>query len=488
MPEDALTPWPVDATPPNTLDIDAIERTHRGARENVVFMALNAHGKGMKTIASIGVPELRTMLPGFVDALLRDGYCTVNTFRPPYRDRAGRMAYRRKPDVHELCSCYSDLDCYKLGMNFLEGRAALDILVAQNVIPDPSVLVRSGRGLYAFWLLRPIVRPTRELLDLYDQTQRRLWQVLAPLGADPRALDACRPLRAPGSYHTKAKQRTHYTFNYEQNGAVLAYGLPELLDFLSVPVLSGGSDQARREHHARALPTITATPAGEPMPRGALVRVVGRLPGGRSPERYSARARVVDLCRIAEVRGGIAEGCRHFYLWRYAEALCAAGVRDRLELQARIAEVNEKVCRPPQTMAEVRDACRGASLPPPATSGQGWRQTRSDTIARELGVTSAEASALGLVSIMPTEEREARQAARRQARDDRQAIRDAQRQALKSILAEFKSGRHRRPGREHLAEEIAERTGHPVSGQTIGNWLRELGVKPNRRGRPRTRG
>ncbi|HEX7600616.1 MAG TPA: DNA-primase RepB domain-containing protein [Polyangiaceae bacterium] len=61
----------------------------------------------------------------------------------------------------------------------------------------PDILVRSGRGEHAYWLLAP-----GEPLEQFTPAQKRL---AAFYGSDPYVADLSRVMRLPGFYHRKAE-------------------------------------------------------------------------------------------------------------------------------------------------------------------------------------------------------------------------------------------------------------------------------------------
>ena len=68
-------------------------------------------------------------------------------------------------------------------------------------MPEPTLAISSGRGLYLLWLHSPIPRAA---LPRWTACQRGLWETLKPLGADRAALDAARVLRVVGTVHGRA--------------------------------------------------------------------------------------------------------------------------------------------------------------------------------------------------------------------------------------------------------------------------------------------
>jgi hypothetical protein len=104
-----------------------------------------------------------------------------------------------------LSELYADLDYYRIPR--LAGadprkvlELALEALVATG-IPEPSLAISSGRGLYLLWLHSPI---PRSALPRWAACQREICRTLVHLGADSMAVDAARVLRVIGTRHGKA--------------------------------------------------------------------------------------------------------------------------------------------------------------------------------------------------------------------------------------------------------------------------------------------
>lgn len=101
---------------------------------------------------------------------------------------------------------FADLDTYKMG--HLKGRPAeslchllLDFCYSHN-IPEPSIVVFSGRGLQVKWCYTAPVPAAA--LPRWQAVQARLCSLLATFGADRGALDASRVLRVVGSVNQKS--------------------------------------------------------------------------------------------------------------------------------------------------------------------------------------------------------------------------------------------------------------------------------------------
>ena len=112
---------------------------------------------------------------------------------------------RRISELLSMGALFADLDYY--GRPELAGKEpgrVLDLALgtlSMAGVPAPSVAIGSGRGLYLVWLHSPIPRAA---LPRWRACQERLKDLLAPLGADPKARDAARVLRVVGTRHRRA--------------------------------------------------------------------------------------------------------------------------------------------------------------------------------------------------------------------------------------------------------------------------------------------
>jgi hypothetical protein len=118
-----------------------------------------------------------------------------------------RFSGRRKvlqQHLKVLVSLYVDMDFYDVPS--LAGRPPETVLkmaleqLREAGIPEPSLVLCSGQGMYLNWLHKPV--GWKELLDWQD-CQYKLWRILEPMGADPKARDAARVLRLVGTTNSK---------------------------------------------------------------------------------------------------------------------------------------------------------------------------------------------------------------------------------------------------------------------------------------------
>lgn len=119
---------------------------------------------------------------------------------------------RNSDSVHQLTSCWVDLDYYKL--KDTETRAQLDtdqgaLALIADLCTDgkggrwftPTQVVRSGKGLYVKWIFNHFLRA--EAAPRWTAVMDRLIKKFLVLGADGAARDSARVLRVVGSINGK---------------------------------------------------------------------------------------------------------------------------------------------------------------------------------------------------------------------------------------------------------------------------------------------
>lgn len=111
---------------------------------------------------------------------------------------------RKIESLLQIDAIWSDIDYYKHPdladlhpMLVLE--RALEILTREK-IPEPTISISSGRGLYLIWLIEPI--DAAEVVR-WNRVQKKLQQVLSEIKSDSKSLPASQVLRLPGTRNTK---------------------------------------------------------------------------------------------------------------------------------------------------------------------------------------------------------------------------------------------------------------------------------------------
>ena len=130
---------------------------------------------------------------------------------------------RRALHVAWLTHAYVDLDLYKLPMPPNPGEAGilLRLFCADEGIPEPSLIVFSGRGIYLKWMWsNPLPRAAAgRAVAVNKALVRRFVQ----WGADPAAVDVSRILRVVGTTNTRSGQAARILWQAERDGQVLTH-------------------------------------------------------------------------------------------------------------------------------------------------------------------------------------------------------------------------------------------------------------------------
>lgn len=256
---------------------------------------------------------------------------------------------RRVVNLARIGLLFADLDTYH--EEWAAGRtpdqlaAAVLYHCAQEGIPTPSILVYSGRGIQAKWLLDSTL--PRQALPRWNAVQRYLVDRLAPLGADPQAKDASRVLRAVATVNTKSGEVCRVVHvETDQDGQPVRYNFEYLAEIL-LPAARWTIEQQRRERAER--------------------RQLKLLPGGKSDNlrgfsgRQLAWDRLEDLRKLAALRGGVREGERMMHLfWRLNFLLLSGATNSREMFKEATALATELDPRWTHRSAELRTLYRKA--------------------------------------------------------------------------------------------------------------------------------
>ena len=163
---------------------------------------LHAGGKGTVAISQKAERHWnQTVYPVEVALALLDQYRGQDdVFLSTQRFRSRR----RISELLSMGALFADLDYY--GRPDLAGEEPGRVLelalgtLSMAGVPAPSIAIGSGRGMYLIWLHSPIPRAA---LPRWRACQERLKDLLASLGADPKARDAARVLRVVGTRHRR---------------------------------------------------------------------------------------------------------------------------------------------------------------------------------------------------------------------------------------------------------------------------------------------
>jgi hypothetical protein len=192
-------------------------------------------------------------LPGFenwVEQVFNENsYFTINsfyrpgsTYSPDAKEHAlidpitGRYLLRPKRDkdfVKQINAAWVDLDYYKRGLT--KGTVVGKIIDATEagLIPMPTMLRDSGRGLWVLWALDNC-GGYEDKRNFWAAVQRKLHSTFASLGSDPKSLDVLRYTRLLGSLNTKSNTRVSTVVLADDTGNPPRYRLKELADKIGV--------------------------------------------------------------------------------------------------------------------------------------------------------------------------------------------------------------------------------------------------------------
>ena len=223
---------------------------------------------------------------------------------------------RRVIHLWHINLCFVDLDVYKSALAGEDLNHVVQVLrryCGDEGVPLPSVIISSGRGLYAKWILeQPLPQAA---LPRWNAVQEALLERFALFHADWKARSASQVLRLVQTVNTKSGERVRVLHVEEMDGEPLRYDFERLAEAV-LP-------WTRRE--LEALRTRRAL-------KKAGQQELRLLRGGREgPARFSVRglawARLQDLRTLQRLRGGmVKEGLREETLFWSLLFMLASGV------------------------------------------------------------------------------------------------------------------------------------------------------------------
>lgn len=370
-----------------------------------MFATLVKHEDGMRQ-RSYSVDLLETVL-NCLDRE-RDSYLSQALF---FR------CNRRAVNLWTIGTLFADLDIYRakdFGPFNSPDVAAFHVLawLADHGMPLPSLVVHSGRGLYLKWLLTDGL--PQAALPRWNAVQRHLVDKLAPIGADAAARDCSRVLRVERTVNTRADPENrvvrvvHATPGAD--GEPIRYGFDGLADQI-LPYTRAELDELREARTARKWkhddPRRVAMEAAQTFTLSTLWH-----------------ARMNDIRKLAELRGGMPEGLREKALFLMVNCGRWAGVIDNrsayMEALALARELVPEDCRAWWHRSDISTVVR--------RDPDDLYRFRNDTLIRWLEITEEEQAAM--TTIIGTPEKYRRNNARRRT-DDEYKARDAARRREK---------------------------------------------------------
>ena len=208
-----------------------------------------------------------------------DVYYSQNTFYKPQR---------RIDTIRQLRSIYVDLDVYNLNLTPEWVLGKLEFETFGQALPEPNMVIFSGRGLVLIWNIEPI---PYKAMPLWRAVETFFVEQLKEVGADTKATDPARIFRLAGTINSKnqAIVETEYRHAYRYDIHQLQYDyLPELS-----PKKLAVKKKGRKTKIVRMFNTYTL---------------------------HLSRAR--DIAKLVELRQGDVEGFRETILFLYRYWIC----------------------------------------------------------------------------------------------------------------------------------------------------------------------
>ncbi len=281
-----------------------------------LLVSTGPYNKGKKQ-DSYKLTDMPVIL-GMVDPS-RDSWLTQAEFIRPSR---------RVVNLARIGLLFADLDTYReswaIGRTPEQLAAAVLYHCMQEGIPTPSLLVYSGRGIQAKWLLDGTI--PRQALPRWNACQRYLIDRMAVMGADPQAKDASRVLRLVNTTNTKSGQVCRVVHvSADSEGQPIRYSFEFLAETL-LPVARWKIEQQRKDSAERKqLKLLSGT------------KKAGNLRGFSG--RQLAWDRLEDLRKLAVIRGGVREGERMQHLFWRLNFLLLSGATHSAKMYHEAAEL-----------------------------------------------------------------------------------------------------------------------------------------------------
>jgi hypothetical protein len=254
-------------------------------RPGYFTLAAKPGGDGSWRQHSYPVEHLATVVNGVNPRI--DSYVTQAVF-----DRSGTSIV----DVRDTAVLFADLDTHEerrlAGKTPEELAAQLCAFCAEVGIPAPSVVLFSGRGLQAKWLLTSAI--PRVDLHLWNQAERALVQLLAPFAADQGVVNINRVLRLDRTVNTKSGELCRVVY------------------------VTGGAEDCPARYDFEELRALLVNTQAETVPveekRQRKDRPPLALPQGFGLMRLNW-TRLEDLRTLWRLRGGVPKGRREVTLF-----------------------------------------------------------------------------------------------------------------------------------------------------------------------------
>ncbi len=225
---------------------------------------------------------------------------------------------RKVSNVARIGALWVDLDTYKnVDLRHRPAEQLVAMLLQECLdcnLPRPSVVIDSGNGLYAKWILAKAI--PEAALTRWRIVQAELCRRLVNFEADTRACDAARVLRAIGSTNGRTGRPVRViwenTYPFDDHGGHRESGIPVMLysfDTIADEILRETRERIREQHAKRAAAREAAKHAGDRRDISGLRRF---SPQQLASDRYDD---LQHLLRLRKWQNGAPEGERDMPLF-----------------------------------------------------------------------------------------------------------------------------------------------------------------------------
>jgi hypothetical protein len=380
-----------------------------------------------------------------------DAYWTINSLFGTCQwcaTATGLPYFRRDKDkFKQLNACWVDMDVGRgssTDLGAISAFAAIQEMfrmVDQHLVPPPSIVALSGRGVYGLWLISQDtgepVNANRRTKPLVEAVNRALVAKFQHLCADKRVIPVSQVIRFPGVIHSKSGRSARYFGATEP----IVYTLEELKAEMHVDI--------REPKRKKAFYIPRSIFPGPRTARG--------IAGCRALNRYYA----ADIEKLEAHYGGFNDGSRHKKLSTYACCLRQSGTAKAAAKMACLSMAAR--CKPPFPEIEVESLINGVYSATKVT------EFKAKFMCNDFDVTPDIARALNLHSIIPPE-----------VRDERlpETKRRKRNEYICNLAAE-------NPTLSYCdIQRICNENGIKISRQRVGQVLKSFGIAPKPAGRP----
>lgn len=306
-------------------------------------------------------------------------------FRNPYG--------RSESNLRSLNAVFVDVDCgrdscHKHPNETISPFHAETLIRAKaeaGEIPSPSIYVRSGRGLWALWLLHSnSTARVYDQLKTYKMVNKALQEPLKELPVDPAVIDGSRLIRFPNSVNTESGEIVRWSIEGDNHGGVLRYHLADLAEMFKIP--------------------LETKPARESV--GGIGFKQSKNKRGQAGFKALNEYRISDFRKLFKA-GHIKEGTRRIAITEAAKHLRALRVAGD-DFREEISKLGHQ-CRPPFPPDEIEEIViahlkiKPANLVPRNGGEADYPTRKNQRLVRELGITSEITNALKLKQLVPIE-------------------------------------------------------------------------------------